>query len=131
MRLPNPPVLKQALFGNAAFSAVSGLLMLLAGRQLSAATGIPATPLQLTGAILVLYAIDLTNVARARSVNRLKVWSFIGLDGLWVLGSIAGLGLASMLTPIGQGAVAAVAFVVGLFGWLQYRGLRAAAAEPA
>jgi hypothetical protein len=126
MRLANPPALKQALFGNAAFSTICAVLMIAASGQLGRATGIPAVSLLSTGVVLLIFAVDLVLVGRRPQVNKTLVWAFIGADGLWVVGSVVALAMASALTPVGQGAVAAVALVVGVFGWLQYRGLRAA-----
>ena len=128
MRIKTDPLLRAALFGNAAFSTLSGLTMLAASGPLAAATGIPAPALFSTGIALLIFAVDLVLVARGTEANRLFVWAFIGADGLWVVGSAIGLVAATMLTPVGQSAVAAVATVVALFGWLQYRGLRASVA---
>ena len=127
MRIKTDPLLRAALLGNAAFSTLSAAAMLLASDSLAAATGIPAAALFSTGIALLIFAADLVLVARGKEAHRLFVWAFIGADGLWVAGSIAALALATVLTPIGQGAVAAVAAVVAVFGWLQYRGLRASA----
>ncbi len=125
MRLHTAPLLRRALFGNATFSTACAITMLTASDQLAQATGISAAALVSTGIALLIFALDLVLVGRGPRTNRFFVWAFIGADGLWVLGSVIALGAATMLTPIGQLAVAAIAAVVGLFGWLQYRGLRA------
>ena len=117
--------------GNAAFSTISAAAMLFASESLASATGIPAAALFSTGIALLIFAADLVLVARGQEANRLFVWAFIGADGLWVVGSVVALAAATMLTPFGQGAVAAVAAIVATFGWLQYRGLRASAAVTA
>jgi hypothetical protein len=128
MHVPNPAPLRLALFGNAAFSTACAVLMLTAAEPLARATGIPAPLLWSIGIALLIFALDLVLVARLRQVHTALVWAFIGADGAWVVGSVVVLAVASILTPVGQGLVATVALVVGIFAALQYRGLRAAIA---
>jgi hypothetical protein len=119
-------LLRNALRGNALFSGISGLVLLLGAQTLAQFTGIQEPVVfTLLGVVLILFAIDLVWIASKENINRHLAWAVIILDVAWVAGSIFIL-LTDLipLTVAGRWAIALVAEAVAVFAILQYVGLR-------
>ena len=118
--------LQRALLGNAAFSGISGLVMVLAAGALSLLLGL-GNPLILViiGAILLLYMPILVWLSNQSPVPAHFAWEVIALDLVWVIGSLVLIFTALVaLTSSGKWAIALTADIVFVFAVLQYLGLR-------
>lgn len=127
MTTPTPTsFLRTTLLANALFTALCGLaLVIMPGRLATLIGAVGATPLLIIGVVLLLYAVDLGRTALGGTMPRGRIAYFIGMDLLWVLGSVVVLWvLAVPFTPAGHWIVLLIADAVGLFGILQYVGLR-------
>jgi hypothetical protein len=121
---------------NAVFSGTCGVLLALAADHWSRQLGGPGAPaIALLGVGLVGYAAMLARAAH-QGVTRSTGRIIAGLDGAWVVGTVAVLALAGDRFST-QGLVAAVdtGLAVALFGWFQWRaatapGGRAAPLDP-
>lgn len=112
--------IRTALLANALFSAVSGIILLLAAPFLAAQFGL-ASPLSLRiiGAGLLIFVLSLLHAASRPLVSRRQVLSIIIQDALWVLASLIILIIRPFgLSSVGLWAVALVAMIVaGLAFW--------------
>jgi hypothetical protein len=118
--------LQRALLGNAAFSGISGLVMVLAASATSQLLGL-GNPLILVivGAILLLYMPILVWLSNQSPVPAHFAWEVIALDVVWVLGSLVLIFTdLAPLTSSGKWAIALIADIVFVFAVLQYLGLR-------
>ena len=118
--------LQRALLGNATFSGISGLVMVLAASALSQLLGL-GNPLILVivGAILLLYMPILVWLSNQSPVPAHFAWEVIALDVVWVLGSLVLIFTdLAPLTSSGKWAIALIADIVFVFAVLQYLGLR-------
>lgn len=125
--------LQRALLGNAAFSGVSGLVMVLAAGSISEFLGL-GNPviLVITGVLLLLYMPILVWLATQSPVPGHFAWEVIALDLLWVIGSLVLIFTDLVpLTTGGKWAIAITADIVALFAILQYVGLRRQQSEAA
>lgn len=122
----NESLLRRSLLANALFTMGCGFVLVFASGTVAALMGaVGATELIITGVILLLYAADLARTAHGKRLPRRRVYYFIGMDLLWVIGSAVVLwGLAVPFTGAGRWIILLVADAVGLFGLLQYLGLR-------
>ena len=122
----NESLLRRSLLANAVFTTVCGLGLVLASGALSTLIGaVGATELIITGVILLFYAGDLARTAFGKRLPRSRVYYFIVMDVLWVIGSAVVLwGLAVPFTAAGRWIILLIADAVGLFAVLQYLGLR-------
>ncbi|MEW6248684.1 MAG: hypothetical protein AB1555_18520 [Nitrospirota bacterium] len=117
--------LRMSLRSNAAFSGMSGLVLLIAAGPIAAFLGVEAPwIIRGLGPGLLVFAVWLSVVASRPSPDRREVWSAIGLDGAWVIGSAALL-LWDLwpLTAPGKWAVGITADLVATFAVLQMVGL--------
>ena len=116
--------LRRTLQANGGFSALSGIVLIVASQPLASLLGIKLPIiLAIVGAGLLVYAAGLFRNALRSTVSQIEVWIAIAMDGGWVLGS-AVLIYAGVLTSTGNWVVALAADMVLLFGVLQYYGLR-------
>ena len=123
-------LLRRALRGNALFSALSGLTLLVAAGPLAPVLGVPGLALRVVGAVLLPFAVGLWLNARRATVVRAEAWLAVALDLAWVGGSVALIGAELWpLETAGVVAVIAVAAVVLGFAGLQALGLVRAAAR--
>lgn len=122
----NLPSLKTALRGNALFSVLCGLDMLLFTDQIIAILGdIPAIFLQGLGIMLLLFAANVFWVSTGKPISSKFTKMIIAMDWAWVASTPIVLFFAwSLLTPIGVEITIAIAAVVGIFASLQSRGLK-------
>ena len=117
-------LLRRALLGNAAFSTLCGITLLVGGGALEPTLGVPALALRVVGLSLLPFAWGLWQNARRAELRRGEAWVAVGLDLAWVAGSAAlMLGKLWPLAPAGTWAVVGVADVVLLCAILQTVGL--------
>jgi hypothetical protein len=119
-------LLRQALRGNGIFSAVSGLVLIVAARPLATFTGL-AWPLALTitGLVLLPYAAVLFWATSQPEIDSRLAKTAVFLDGLWVMGSVLLLLTDWLnLSVAGNWTVALLAEAVLTFAILQAVGLR-------
>ena len=121
-----PRLLRASLLGNALFSGISGVLMLVAGPVLDDWLGTNAPwAIQVLGISLILYAVWLVLSVQDPSVDPRNVKAAIVLDAAWVVGSVLLLVTNWVsLTTQGQWTVAIVADLVAAFAVIQYYALR-------
>lgn len=114
-------LLRRVLMLNAVFTALCALALLLFSSPIAAFIGV-ATPLHLLvlGGVLLLYAMDLGRTAFGKRIPRGRIYYFIAMDVLWVLGSAFLLwGIALGFTEEGQWTLLVVADIIGVFAVLQ------------
>jgi len=117
-------LLKRALAGNAAFSALCGAVVLLFDRELVEFLGLPGQgSLAILGACLVVYAATLWLNARRPKISMAEAWIAVGMDLTWVIGSYV-LIFAIPFSLGGKWVVALVAEAVLVFAILQWMGIR-------
>jgi hypothetical protein len=117
--------LQRSILANAAFSGVSGLILVLAANPISQLLGLGnALILLITGLVLLAYMPMLVWLSNQNPVPVHFAWEVIALDGLWVIGSLV-LIFSDLvpLTSAGKWAVAITADIVLVFALLQYAGL--------
>jgi hypothetical protein len=124
MTRPDDRLLRTSLRANAAFSTLCGLTSLSAAAPLAAALGVPE-PAILTslGAQLLGFAALLVWLASRPTIRAGLALAVVVADALWVVGTVPLL-MAGVLGPAGNWTAFAIANVVGLFGVLQYVGIR-------
>lgn len=123
MTAPNR-ILRLGLLGNAIFSAISGVILLVASTPLSAILGVPRSgALTAIGGLLLLFAAHLVIAAKRQRTWLGEVYYFCALDFLWILGSVTLLWSGAFpLTKAGVWVVCAVALAVADFMILQFLG---------
>lgn len=121
-----PNLLRNAIRGNAIFSALSGFALALAAKPLAALMGLqPPLILTLLGVILLAYAALLYRTTTQIEINLSMARTAIVLDLLWVAGSVILLATGwAPFTTAGKWIVALLADIVALFAIWQYVGLR-------
>lgn len=117
--------LRRVLVADAITCAAMGALLLPGAGPLERLLGLPATLLVSAGMSLLPCAAFIALVATRDTLLRSAVAAIIGLNALWVIGSIllltsAGLGP----TALGYAFTIAQAAVVAIFAELEYVGLR-------
>jgi hypothetical protein len=117
-------LLRMALIGNALFSTISGLTLVLAGRWVVRLLGLPeAVNLLTMGISLLVFAVTLLFFARKKPIKLLDAWIAVLLDLAWVIGSYPLLFVVPFSTT-GKWIVGIVAEVVLLFALVQWLGIR-------
>ena len=117
-------LLRMALMGNALFSTISGLTLVLAGHWVVRLLGLPqAVNLITMGISLLTFAIALMAFARKKPIKLLDAWIAVILDLAWVIGSYPLLFVVPFNTS-GKWTVGIVAEVVLLFALVQWLGIR-------
>jgi len=116
--------LRRALLVDAATCVATGALLSLDAGPLAPMLGLAAALLFYAGLSLFPIAAFMLWVAMRRDLTRIGAWLVIAGNALWVVGSIAILGLAP--TGLGYTFVIAQAAVVALLAELEYTGLRRA-----
>lgn len=119
-------LLRRALQWNAAFSTLSGIIMLTAFGPLGQFMGVALPALYIIiGAMLIVFAASLFLNARRTDINLTEAKISTVMDVAWVVGSIIVLFWPGVgLTLEGKWAIAIVADIVGLFALLQWIGIR-------
>lgn len=119
-------LLTRALAANAAFSGLSGLVLLAAAGPVAGWIGLEGGAwLRAIGAGLLLFAAALVGLTRSREPARRAVGAVTAADLAWVAGSALLLALfPDLLTTAGERTVGAVAVVVAALAAAQLLGLR-------
>jgi len=116
--------LRKALIGNALFSTLSGLTILLAQGWVLRILGLPSSVnLLILGAGLIVFAVTLVINARKQQVKKSDAWIAVLMDVAWVLGSY----ILIFIVPFsmeGKWVVGVVAELVLVFAVLQFVGIR-------
>lgn len=121
---PNDRLLRIALRGNAAFSATSGLVSLVAAGSLATLLGVPeAQVLTALGAQLLVFAAFLVWLSTRERIHPGLAMAVIAADVAWVIGTVPVVA-ADFLTTVGVWTVLGIADVVAVFAALQWFGLR-------
>src|SRR5215467_5011420 len=116
--------LRKALMGNALFSTLSGLTMLLAQGWVLRILGLPSSVnLLVLGAGLIVFAVMLVINAQRQQVKKSDAWIAVCMDLAWVLGSYVLIFIVPFSTA-GKWVVGVVAELVLLFAVLQFLGIR-------
>ncbi len=117
-------LLRRALEANGAFSALSGIILIVASKRISVLIGVNAPSILIgIGISILVYAAVLFRNARRPAINQTEAILAVILDGTWVVGS-AILTFAGVLSTTGNWVTAVVADIVLLFGVLQVFGIR-------
>ena len=117
-------VLKKALAGNAVFSFLSGVGILIANRWLVRFLGLPEDDsLAILGVGLIVYAAVLLLSARRPKIRTTEAWVAVIMDAVWVVGSYA-LILTVPFSNSGKWVIALVAELVLAFAIWQWLGIR-------
>ncbi len=117
--------LKWALYTNAAFSATSGILLIVFHRYISALMGIPYSwILLIVGISLLLFVGMILYTVTRKQIQPLLVRAIIVQDWLWVVGSTMIVGFQLLdLSLLGYVLVVVVAIIVILMAIYQKRAL--------
>lgn len=122
---PSAGLLKKALLGNALFSIITGVLMIVAHDQVLAWLGIDHVSLVSLGGFLLAFAAFLIFITRIRAMPSWVIWSVIIGDILWVVGSVVLLLQHSAhFSGLGITIIIGVALVVADFAIFQTIGLK-------
>ena len=119
-------LLRRALVGNALFSAVAAVVMIVASGRISDFTGLsPGWVPAAIGAGVLIWAVDVAYIARRDEIPRWLAWMVIGGDLARVAASY-GIIIAGVpeLTTAGAWTVGILAEIVAAFAAIQYLGLR-------
>lgn len=119
-------LLKYGLLGNAIFSCLTGIALIIAPSQIATYMGIPdPTLLMGIGIGLLPFAGHLIIALRRTPIRKGEVYYLSVMDGLWVLGSAAIILLDLVpFTTIGLVAFSLVALTVADFMLMQIIGVR-------
>lgn len=123
----NPRLLRRALYANAGFSALSGLVLFVDAAPLAALIGgaVPPLFLEILGVVLVGYAGALILSGRRTPIRRYEAWTAIALDAGWVaISAVVIAAFPQYLSAAGIALIAGVALVVLGFAVVQAMGLR-------
>jgi len=121
---PASNFLRRALLANGIFSLISGIILIVAAKPLSALLGVaPPLILLATGGCLLVYAAALFRNALREEVCQTEAVLAVVLDVAWVVGSAAVI-FSGLLSVVGNWAVAVTADIVLLFAVLQFYGVR-------
>ncbi len=129
LKFSSPSFLRRVLLADAAASAITGLSMLSGAVFLEQLLGLPATLLQVAGAILLPFAVLVVLLATRERPAPAAVWAVIISNALWAIDSVLLL-LSGWVAPngLGQAFVIAQAVVVAVFAELEYFAVRRTAA---
>src|SRR4029077_3084580 len=117
-------LLRKALLGNALFSTLSGLTILLAQRWVLGILGVSnRVSLVVLGIGLIAFAVILVVNARRPQVKTSHVWMAVVMDVAWVVASYVLIFVVPFSTE-GKWVIAVVAELVLLFAILQFAGIR-------
>ena len=122
----NSSLLKNALYGNSAFSFISGLAFLLFSKGVAAFLGISASWVILVlGVGLMLYGWQIFNAVQSSPINTAFARFAVYADLIWVvLSALLIFTNFIAFTTAGKWGIAVVADIVLTFAILQYVGLK-------
>jgi hypothetical protein len=117
-------LLRKSLMGNALFSTLSGLTILLAQGRVLRVLGLSKNiGLAILGVGLLVFAATLVINARRQQIKTADAWIAVLMDSAWVLSSCV-LILVAPLSAGGKWVVGVVSDVVLVFAVLQFLGIR-------
>jgi hypothetical protein len=126
------PSVRFAFLADAIATAATGLLMAAAGQLLAEITGIPAGFSVPVGIALVAFAALVGIVGTRRQTPRSLATAIVGINALWVVGSLAVLALGAFpLTMLGVAFVVIQALAVAALAILQHVSLGSGVARAA
>ena len=114
-------LLRYALVGNATFSTITGLFIIIAHEWIAHLLGLPGGALCLGIGLLVFSTTLLIN-ARRPELRLAEAWAVVLMDLAWVAGSYVIL-LVAPFTVEGKWMIAIVADLVLVFAVLQWMGI--------
>ncbi len=125
--ISNNNLLLRALGLNALFSAFSALLMFISGTWLAQQFALSSTvPIYVIAGFLAVFALQLANIVRTRTIRTWEITGIISGDIAWVVASAALIILYyQSITAAAVLLVDIVAAAVLYFAIQQIRGLRA------
>jgi hypothetical protein len=130
MTSDNSKLLRYAFRGNAAFSGLAGMDMILFSDRIAELLGVADPRLFVfLGVGLIAWAGHLLVASRRESLSLREAWYFVSGDVLWVLGSVAVLVRGGLSTQ-GMWAVGLVALGVLGFAEAQFFGIRRLQRNP-
>ena len=116
-------LLRYALIGNASFSTITGLLIIVAHDWIGHLLGVAGSAgLVGLGIVLLVFAATLLINARRPELKLTDAWAVVLMDLAWVAGSYI-LVLVAPFTTEGRWVIAAVADLVLMFAVLQWMGI--------
>lgn len=121
--MTNAKFLKNALIGNALFSIISGLVIIVENSYLQDLFGL-VFPFWLIGAGLLPFAAWIVWIVRQENIDQQQVKMVVLADLMWVGGSVLLLITNLGITSIGNWIIAGLAVIVADFALLQSIGLR-------
>ncbi len=118
--------LRLALRANVGFSALTGLVLLVAATPIAELMGVGMPTLLLVlGIGLIAFAAWLAWRTVRPEIDPAEAWAIVGLDVAWVVASAAVLVFAShWFSPAGQWIVGIVALIVADLAIFEYLGIR-------
>ena len=118
-------LLRYALIADAAATAATGLLLLLANAWFAPLVGMPPAWLSSIGLVLLVYAAAVGYLSTRPAPPPVFVWAVIAATLLWAIDSVLAVALGWIgAAPLGVAFVVAQAVAVLVFADLQYLGLR-------
>ncbi len=123
--IPTSPLLRGALFADAAVSGLSALTLIVGAGVLSGLHGLPQALLFVCGLLFVPFSATVAFAASRREAPVPLVWAILIANAGWAVASIAVL-FTGWLAPttLGMAFVIIQAIVVAGFAELQFVGLR-------
>jgi len=116
-------LLRYALVGNATFSSITGLFIIVAHDWIAHLLGVGGSAGMIgLGIGLLVFAATLLINARRPELKLTDAWAVVLMDLGWVAGSYI-LVLVAPFTPEGRWVIAAVADLVLVFAVLQWMGI--------
>lgn len=125
MNQPKEKLLRYTLIANGIFSALFGLALILFEGFIIKLFGIEYTFAQ-TGVSLLVFAAFVFFTALRKPISPRLVWTIIGMDVAWVIGSVIVILMPIYISTPGIWTIAIVALFVADFAFFQYKGLRKA-----
>ena len=124
--IANGKLLLRALTLNAVFCGISAFLMFISASWLAQQFGLSsAEPVYATAALLAVFALQLADIVRTKTIRAWEIRSIISGDIAWVVLSIALITLYyQAITTIALILVDVVAVTVLCLALMQIRGLR-------
>lgn len=117
--------LRQVLLADAVVSAATGLLMFALAGTLAGLLALPELLLRAAGLVLLPYAAFVAYAAREPGRSRRAVWTIVACNLLWAADCLLLLATGWVQpTALGVAFILTQVLAVGLFGELQYVGLR-------
>ncbi len=122
--------LRRALLANAAFSAISGGLIVFAEPLVLTLLGLENIGIAPIGIFLLVFAIYLVWMSGRENLRGVLVSGVIVGDWAWVLASVALLAFSGgLFSTLGVVLIIDIAVVVAVFAIMQTRGLKQATAQ--